>query len=117
MKLIINRSQQAVKGMLGGHKGMSFTLSYRLELTPDEQGLVEQYRLAEYPLTWRVVAGDRLPDDTVGSLASGRSQTLGDVQTLLQNEEIVKSACDELTTLFDVVRTFGGDEIIEYPRH
>jgi hypothetical protein len=54
VKLIINRSQQAVKGM-------SFTLGYRLELTPDEEGLVEQYRLTEYPLTWRVVAGDRLP--------------------------------------------------------
>jgi hypothetical protein len=116
VKLIINRSQQAVKGMLGGHKGVSFTLSYRLELTQDEQGLVEQYRLAEYPLTWRVVAGDRLPDDTVGRLISGRSETLGDVKTLLQNEEIVKNACDELTTLFDVVRTFGGDEVIEYPR-
>lgn len=117
MKLIINRSQQAVKGMLGGHKGMSFTLGYRLELTPDEQGLVEQYRLMEYPLTWRVVAGDRLPDDTVGGMIQGRRQTLEDVKTLLQNEEIVKDACDQLTTLFDVVRTFGGDEIIEYPRH
>ena len=116
VKLIINRSQQAVKGMLGGHKGMSFTLGYRLELTPDEEGLVEQYRLTEYPLTWRVVAGDRLPDDTVGGLVSGRRQTLGDVKTLLENEEIVKSACDQLTTLFDVVRTFGGDEVIEYPR-
>jgi hypothetical protein len=32
MRLIINRSQADVKGMLGGHKGVSFTLSYRLEL-------------------------------------------------------------------------------------
>jgi hypothetical protein len=116
MKLIVNRSQQAVKGMLGGHKGMSFTLSYRLELTPDEQNLVNEYRLMEYPLTWTTMRGDRLPDDTVGSMVSGRSQTLADVKTLLQNEEIVKAACDELTTLFDVVRTFGGDEVIEYPR-
>jgi hypothetical protein len=116
MKLIINRSQQAVKGMLGGHKGMSFTLDYRLELTADEQDLVNEYRLEDYPLTWTTVRGDRLPDDTVGRMVTGRSQTLGDVKTLLQNEEIVKAACDELTTLFDVVRTFGGDEVIEYPR-
>ncbi len=26
MKLVIQRSQQDIKGMLGGHKGMSFTL-------------------------------------------------------------------------------------------
>ena len=116
MKLIINRSQQAVKGMLGGHKGMSFTLSYRLQLTPDEQELVNDYKLMDYPLTWTSVRGERMPDDTVGRLVGGRSQTLGDVKTLLQNEEIVKAACDELTTLFDVVRTFGGDEVIEYPR-
>jgi hypothetical protein len=116
MKLIINRSQQAVTGMLGGHKGMSFTLRYRLDLTPDEQDLVNEYRLMEYPLTWRTIRGDRLPDDTVGGMVSGRSQTLDDVKTLLQNEEIIKAACDALATLFDVVRTFGGDEVIEYPR-
>ena len=116
MRLVVNRSQQAVTGMLGGHKGMSFTLSYRLDLTPDEQGLVAKYSLAEYPLTWRTVRGERMPDDTVGGMANGRSQTLNDVKTLLQNEEIVKSACDELVALFEVARTFGGDEVIEYPR-
>jgi hypothetical protein len=47
----------------------------------------------------------------------GRSQTLTDVTTLIGNEETVKNACDALPQLFEVVRTFGGNEVIEYPRH
>jgi hypothetical protein len=116
MRLIISRNQQAMKGMLGGHKGVQFTLAYRLELTSEETQLVDTYKLSEYPLTWHSVQGTRLPDDTIGRMLTGRSQTLTDVTTLIQNEEVVKDACDALPQLFEVVRTFGGDEVIEYPR-
>jgi hypothetical protein len=116
MRLIINRRQAEVKGMLGGHKGVSFTLSYRLELTDEERGLVERYKLQNYPLTWTNTQSGRIPDDTIANMVAGRSQTLNDVTTLLRNEDIVKSACDELMPLFEVCRTFGGDEIVEYPR-
>lgn len=118
MKLIINRSQTEKKGMLGGHKGVAFTLRYRLELTPDEQALVEKYKLEYYPLTWKATpSGERQPDDTIASLTLGSAQTLTDVTTLLNNEEIVKKACDSLPPLFEVARSFGGDEVIEYPRN
>jgi hypothetical protein len=117
MKLIINRSQQDVKGMLGGHKGVSFTLSYRLELAHDEMELVQRYKLEEYPVTWHTVSGNRMPDDTIRNMLQGRSQTVRDVQTLLGNEGVVKDACDSVATLFQVVKTFGGDEVIEYPRN
>lgn len=118
MKLIINRSQAEKKGMLGGHKGVEFTLRYRLELTPDEQALVEKYKLQFYPLTWKTMpTGERQPDDTISGMLQGQAQTLTDVTTLLKNEEIVKSACDTLPPLFDVVRSFGGDEVIDYPRN
>lgn len=116
MRLIISRRQQDVKGMLGGHKGVSFTLTYRLELTPEESQLVERYKLSDYPVTWKSVQGTRMPDDTIANMLVGRSQTLSDVTTLLKNESVVKDACDSLPTLFEVVRTFGGDEIIDYPR-
>jgi len=33
-----------------------------------------------------------------------------------KNEEIVKSSCDALPHLFNVVTTFGGKEVIDYPR-
>lgn len=104
------------QGMLGGHKGVSFTLAYRLVLTPEETELVARYKLGEYPVTWRSLQGQRTPDDTIQNMTAGRSQTLSDVTTLLNNENIVKDACDSLPTLFEVVRTFGGDETIDYPR-
>lgn len=116
MKLVIQRSQQDVKGMLGGHKGVSFTLSYRLVLTEEESELVRRYKLEEYPVTWRMFEGTQIPLDTIGSLVAGRTQTVVDVTTLIQNEDVVKDACDKLPVLFEVVRTFGGEEVIEYPR-
>jgi hypothetical protein len=42
MRLIIHRSQADVKGMLGGHKGVSFTLSTRLEFT---ENLLDHYKM------------------------------------------------------------------------
>ncbi|GAA5091735.1 hypothetical protein [Nocardia iowensis] len=116
MRLVVNRSQTAVKGMLGGHKGMQFTLSCRLQLTDEENRLVQQYKLTEYPLTWRTFQGTKLVGDTIGSLVQGSSQTVSDVKTLLTNEDVIKDAIDELPTLFAVCRTFGGNEIIDYPR-
>lgn len=117
MKLIINRSQADKKGMLGGHKGVEFTLSYRLELTADEQALVDRYKLHFYPLTWTTgPSGERQPGDTIATMVQGSRQTVTDVTTLLGNEEVIKDACDKLPPLFQVVRSFGGDEVIEYPR-
>ncbi len=117
MRLVISRRQQDVKGMLGGHKGVSFTLAYRLELTSEESQLVERYKLQQYAVTWSTDPRvGRIPDDTIANMTAGRSQTLTDVTTLLRNEAIVKDACDGLVSLFAVVRSFGGDEIIEYPR-
>ena len=116
MRLLIQRDQQEVKGMFGGSKGISFTLKYQLQLNEEEQEIVRRYRLESYPLTWNTVQGTRMPDDTVGNMMEMRTQTLTDVTTLLKNEEIVKSACDALPHLFNVVRTFGGKEVIDYPR-
>lgn len=116
MKLVIKRSQQDVKGMLGGHKGVSFTLSYRLGLTSEEEALVKRYKLEGYPITWTSSQGNRIPDDTIANMVVGRTQTLSDVTTLVRNENIVKEACDSLPVLFEIVRTFGGEEVIEYPR-
>lgn len=116
MQLAIQRNQAAIKGMLGGHKGMQFTLAYRLILTDTEQQLVNQYKLEDYPLTWKTLSSGRVPDDTIGNMVRGRSQTLTDVLTLVGNEKTIKNACDALPTLFEIVSTFGGEEIVTYPR-
>ncbi len=47
---------------------------------------------------------------------TGQFKTLAGVTTLVKNENVVKEACDNLPVLFEVARTFGGEEVIEYPR-
>ena len=102
--------------MLGGHKGVEFTLDYRLELTPEEEELVHRYKLEDYALTWRTVQGAQVPDDTIAGMIQGRRQTVRDVTTLLSNEDVIKSSCDQLVPLLSVVGSFGGSEVIDYPR-
>lgn len=116
MRLVITRSQTEVKGMLGGSKGFSFTLAYRLELTANEQEIVRKYKLGTYAVTFKTVQGSSYPDDTIDSMCIGASQTVGSVETLLRNESVIKDACDKLPILFQVVSSFGGSEVIEYPR-
>ncbi|MDQ1686224.1 MAG: hypothetical protein QOC82_2961 [Frankiaceae bacterium] len=115
MKLVIRRNQAAKTGILGGNKGVQFTLAYQLSLSSEERQLVEQYKLHDYPVTWTTLDGHRIPE-TLGQMMAGRSQTLSDVTTLVQNEKVVKDACDQLPILFQLVRSFGGEETIEYPR-
>lgn len=116
MRLVINRNQQDVKGMLGGHKGVSFQLRYRLELTPEETDLVARYKLGGYPVTMSEFQGTVVPGDTIEQLVQGRTLTVESVTYLVQKEDIIKNGCDQLPVLFDVCRSFGGSEVIEYPR-
>lgn len=116
MRLVIERSQQEVKGAFGKSKGISFTLSHRIELTDEERELVRKYKLEDYPLTFTSYQGTSIPSDTISNSVVGRSQTVTDVTTLLGNERIIKDACDQLPVLFEVCRSFGGREVIDYPR-
>lgn len=116
MKLIINRSQHDQKGMLGGHKGVQFTLRYRLELTDEEQQLVERYRLSAHTITTRTFQGREIPGTSIADMLRGQSNIVSDVTHLIREENVIKNACDELPVLFDVCRSFGGDEVIAYPR-
>ena len=111
MRLVIHRSQADKKGMLGGHKGDAFTLSTRLEFTDEESQLLEHYKMWDYGLLSR----GQLPV-TIRQLVQGDSQTVENVEVLLGNEDIVKRALDQIPPLLGVLRSFGGDEVIEYPR-
>jgi hypothetical protein len=97
--------------MLGGHKGVAFTLATRLQFTEEEQQLLEHYKMWEYSLFTR----GQLPV-TIRQLTQGDSQTVENVEILLGNEDIVKRALDQVPPLLSVLRSFGGDEVIEYPR-
>ncbi|GAI44848.1 unnamed protein product [marine sediment metagenome] len=48
MKVYIKKGQDEKKGLFGGHKGMKFSLSCRIELTSSESALIEKYRVWEY---------------------------------------------------------------------
>ncbi|WP_194917155.1 hypothetical protein [Catenulispora rubra] len=116
MKLVITREQQDMKGAFGGHKGVSFKLGCRLELTAEETDLVNRYKLQGYALTTTVFNGQEVTGTSLGALIQGQSMTLSDVTTLIHQENIIKDSCDQLPTLFELCRTFGGQEVIEYPR-
>ena len=113
MKLIISRDQAAKKGIFGGHKGMTFSLSCRVEISPDEKALIDKYKVHEHVLTWRDTSQGRLPGITVNDLVMGKSYELEDVTTLLNNEAVIKEACQDFKNLLMVMTTFGGQEIFE----
>jgi hypothetical protein len=114
MRLIVKRDQKAQTGLFGGHKGMSFLLSCRLDLTPEETALVAKYKLDEYPLTFRKTSeGNDIPSMTVRGLTQGNTWEVKDITVLLGNESAIKSACGNFKALLDVSATFGGEEIVE----
>lgn len=111
MILVIHREQADMKGMFGGHRGVAFTLSTRLQFSDEERQLLDHYRMWYYPLFER--GGTPV---SIRQLADGETETLHVVEVLLQREEALKRALDKIPPLLDVLRSFGGDEIIEYPR-
>lgn len=113
MKLKIRRDQAAKKGIFGGHKGMRFSLSCRVEISPEEQELIEKYKVYNHPLTWRETDKGKIPGLTVQNLVGGYHVELDDVGTLMNNEEVIKDACNDFKDLLMVMATFGGEEIIE----
>lgn len=115
MKLVINRNQSAKTGMFGGHKGMSFTLSCRVLLTPEETALIAKYKAENHPLTFTTDReGNKLAKDTVSSLMRGSTQELSDITILLENEQVIKDACAGFKQLLTVMETFGGEEVVEF---
>lgn len=115
MKLIIKRDQADVKGVFGGHKGMKFLLSYRIELTQEEQELITRYKAEHHPLTYRTDAnGVQVPKETISSLMKGVTTEVQDITVLLNNESVIKEACKNFKTLLTVMSTFGGEEVVEF---
>lgn len=115
MKLIIKRDQKAKTGIFGGHKGMSFVLSCRVELTPDERELIAKYKAEYHPLTFITDRdGKEIPKWTVSNLLQGITEEMQDITVLLNNEDVIKNACKDFNVLLQVMATFGGEEVIEF---
>ncbi len=115
MKLFIKRDQKAQTGLLGGHKGILFQLSYRLELTPQEKDLVSRYKAESFVLcTYTNSDGTKAPDLTVNKIMNGGTDDAKDIDILLSNEKAIKDACASFKVLLEVMETFGGEEVIDY---
>lgn len=114
MKLFLSREQE--KGMLGGVK---FGLKARVELTNEESELVRKYKAdkevllkkeLKIPFTGRAIVFDI----TVGSLMTGQTFKCNDIAEILETEENVKESCKNFKNYIEVMRSFGGEEVIEY---
>jgi len=111
MQLVIRRTQADMKGVFGGHKGVQFNLYYRLVLTPDEAALVQKYKLDMHVLS---KSGSGLVE-TVADAIRGVNQSIQSVDILLGNEATAKRSCDAFYKLILVARSFGGEEVVEFP--
>ena len=114
MKLFLIRDQ--AKKMLGG---VSFQLSARTELTSEESDLVRKYNVdkevllqkeIKIPLTGRSI----VLNITIGSLMVGQSFKCNDIAEILEYEKNVKESCESFKNYIEVMKHFGGEEVIEY---
>ena len=112
MKLIIKRNQRDKKGVFGGHKGVTFIHTCRVELDQMEQELVSKYKAYDQVLTYK--GSQELPDLTVNQLINGVTEELGDIGVMINNEEVIKKACESFKNRLLIMATFGGEEVIEF---
>lgn len=114
MKLYVSKKQAS--GMLGGIK---FELSARVELTPEESGLVNKYKAQKevllkkqisIPLTGRALVINL----TIGSLTTGQTFKCDDIGEILEYEKNVKESCEAFKNYLAVMKNFGGQEVVEY---
>jgi hypothetical protein len=111
VQLVIKRTQAGVKGMFGGNKGVQFNLFYKLVLTSEEAELVEKYKLGTHVLSQSGSGAI----ESVNDVVRGVTQSIQTVEILLRNEEVAKRSCDAFYSLILVARSFGGEEIIDFP--
>lgn len=112
MKLFIKREQ--AKGFLGGVK---FELNARVELNNEEAELVKKYQVEKEVLLKKEVdfLGSKIPIDiTIGSLVAGQKFKCNEVPQVVMYEIEVKEACKTFKTRIDIMKSFGGEEVIEY---
>ena len=114
MKLYISRDQSEQKGLFGGSKGFSFSLSCRLELTEDEKQIIDKYKQWDIPVYSYATTKGTEASWSLRELTTGRTVNCSGVAALLSDEEEIKNACANIQVLLDVMESFGGEEVIEF---
>lgn len=113
MKLLIRRGQVEKKGVFGSYKGMSFNLFCKVQISPEEQHLIDKYKVNGHGLTWTDTDKGPVPVLTVQKLTKGHTSSVDDIAALLSEEETIKNACKKFKELLMRMASFGGEETIE----
>lgn len=116
MKLEIWRDQNDVKGLFGGHKGVSFKLITRVQVSDTEKALVEKYKVGDDTLVTYELPGRREMLNftiSINQMLAGYTVNTMDIATLIEVEEAIKSRCENLKNWLSVMATFGGYEAID----
>jgi hypothetical protein len=109
MKLIIQRDQANKKNIFGMHKGVQFSLAYKVMLSPEEFALVKKYKVADEVL--HTTKNGR--EVTIKELMNGTQLIAEDIKILFEMESMVRGVAQSFKNYLDVLESFGGEEIIE----
>ncbi len=117
MKLVINKDQSDVKGIFGGHKGVSFKLVAKCEIPDVDRLLIEKYKVGEMTVASRKFTNHKgEPGEvrvSVNDLIKGSTHQTDDLGELQNLQEQLKSGCAYLKVMLKVMSTFGGEEVFE----
>lgn len=91
---------------------MKFLLSFRVELTQEEQNLIKRYKTEGEP-----IAADLDHPAyplAIRDMVEGKTYERSSVTTVLNAEDQLKEACKNFKLLLNVMASFGGEEVIEF---
>ncbi len=124
MKLLLKRDQKS--GMMGK---ITFLLSVRAELTPDEKENIKKYKLGNTMLYEKMKTIDpgsgllgvasRLAlkainlTVSVSDLENGKQIECKDIVEMIAVEEQIKEAAQTFNSILTAAATFGGEEVLE----
>jgi hypothetical protein len=121
MKLAITRGQREQTDRKDRLEAVFFQFSCQVTLDQREQGLIERYGQARYPVTFLQMDDIRdynpkNTDDrvlTISRLSSGWSVESKFVGDLRRTEDAIRNGCAEFGVLLNVMESYGGHEEIE----
>ncbi|MGP1354553.1 MAG: hypothetical protein ACTS1Z_14650 [Parasphingopyxis sp.] len=129
MELLLSRSQKSGLG------GVKFILDVRSKLTSQEEEYVQKYKLGKTVIYEKQSVADAMASSgafkqlavavaarstgrmfTVNDLVSGRRVECKDIIEMLEAEEQIKAAAGVFHTVLMTCQTFGGEEVVTFPR-
>lgn len=110
MELRIKKDQSDKKGLFGGHKGVNFSLKYRVFLTQEEWDLIKRYKVENEVLA----KSETDTPITMNDLLTGQSQVTSNIEVLLHKEKLAIAICKKFKTYLDVLKSFGGEYKLDF---